>query len=105
MTWRIDKSRIGPWHEYDIFRDDEKVARARWRLRSDNNAELHNELLQTSKSVLAKAREVLHEVVRPDMRSEGAERIVVVNTEDKASVIVRYWSFMGFEYVCGIMEV
>ena len=105
MNWRIDKTRDGKWHEYHIFQDEDIVIYAKWKLHPDGNAELHNDIFKTSKSVLVEARRVFHEVVRPDMRNAGVQRIVVVNTKEAAAgKMVRYWSFMGFTYLCGIME-
>ena len=106
MTWRLVKTQDGEWHEYRLFKDgDFLAAYARWRLLPGGNAELHNEIFETSKSVLVKAREIFHETLRPHMRNAGAERVVVVNTEEEAAgKMVKYWGFMGFEYICGIME-
>lgn len=93
--WTIAKRHDDGWHECDVCRDGDLLIYARWRQHGEN-AELHNEIFEASKSVLVKAREMFQEI-KQDMRAAGCKRVVALSDrfDDKMG---RYWRFMGFEY-------
>jgi len=112
MKWDLTTKQDGEWTDYHLARDGSEVARAKWRL-VNGCAELHNWAGSSAKSVLIKTREILRQVIVPDIKSVGATRIFVADlTANVDELRVKYWRFMGFSfggeiagYSYGVMEV
>ena len=94
--WSLVKDHDGAWHEYLLIHGDQPVAFAKW-VAHGSDAEIHNDIFRSSKSVVRKVREIFETAVKPDMKQHGITRIVVMSDRHNPTM-EHYWRMMGFEF-------